>query len=102
MSKLTRYFLFGSVAILVLGLSIGVVAYYNGGLKALAPSTPTELRFIPTDATVVAYADVRQIMSSNFRQRMKQLEGQKHEAGQLEFRDQTGIDIERDIDSVIA
>ncbi len=102
MSKLTRYFLFGSVAILIIGLSIGVVAYYNGGLKAIASSGPSQLRFVPADAAVVAYADVRQIMSSNFRQRVKQLEGDKHEAGQQEFRDQTGIDIEHDIDSVIA
>lgn len=101
MSKRTRYFLIGSIALLILGLSIGVVAYYNGGLKALARGGPNELRFVPDDAAVVAYANVQQIMKSNFRQRMKQLEGDKGEAGQQEFRDETGIDIENDIDSVI-
>ncbi len=102
MSKFTRYFLIGSVAFLVVGLSIGVVAYYNGGLKALTQSGPNELQYVPDNATVVAYADVRQIMTSNFRQKVKQLEGAKSEAGQQEFRDQTGIDIEHDIDAVIA
>ncbi len=101
MSKLTRYFLIGSIGFLVLGLSIGVVAYYNGGLTALTRSGPNELQFVPENAAVVAYANVQQIMKSNFRQRMKQIEGAKGEAGQQEFRDQTGIDIENDIDSVI-
>jgi hypothetical protein len=101
MSKLTRYFLIGSVGILIVGLSIGLVAYYNGSLTALTRSGPDELQFVPANATVVAYADVQRIMKSNFRQRVKQLEGTKSEAGQQEFRDQTGIDIENDIDSVI-
>ncbi len=101
MSKRTRYFLIGSVAVLVLGLSIGVVAYYNGGLKAITRTGPDELAFVPDNAAVVAYADVKQIMGSNFRQRVKQFEGAKEQGGQQEFRDETGIDIEKDIDSVI-
>lgn len=102
MSKRTRYFLIASVAVLILGLSIGVVAYYNGGLKALTQSNPDELAFVPGNAAVVACANVQQIMQSAFRQHMKQLEGTKGEAGQQEFLNATGIDIEHDIDSVIA
>lgn len=103
MSNKTRYFMIGAVALLVVGLSIGVVAYKNGGLPGLAAgSAPSDLQYVPDNAVVVAYANVHQIMTSEFRQRFKQLEAGKTESGQQEFRDQTGIDIERDIDSVIA
>jgi hypothetical protein len=103
MSKRTRYFLLGAVAFLVLGLSIGTVAYYNGGFKTLKSAAgPAELQFVPEDAAVVAYANVQQIMKSDFRQRMKQLEAGKGERGQQEFKDETGIDIENDIDTVVA
>ncbi len=103
MSKRTRYFLVGAVAFLIVGLSIGTVAYYNGGFKTLkSAGGPAELQFIPENAAVVAYANVQQIMKSDFRQRMKQLEAGKGEKGQQEFKDQTGIDIENDIDSVVA
>jgi len=101
MSKLTRYFLIGSIGFLIVGLSIGVVAFYNGGLTALTRRGPDELQFVPANATVVAYADVQRIMQSNFRQRVKEFEGGKSQSGQQEFRDQTGIDIEKDIQSVI-
>ncbi len=103
MSKRTRYFMLGAVAFLVVGLSIGTVAYYNGGFKALRTSGgPAELQFVPENAAVVAYANVQQIMKSDFRQRVKQLEPAKGEQGQQEFKDQTGIDIENDIDAVVA
>jgi len=102
MTKRTRYFILGSVALLVVGLSIGLVAYY-GGLppNPFKSGGPDELAYVPKDAAVVAYADVRQVMTSEFRQRMRQLEPQK-QTGQKEFRDQTGIDIENDIDRVVA
>ena len=103
MSKRTRYFMIGAVAFLVLGLSIGTVAYYNGGFKVLTQGGgPAELQYVPENAVVVAFANVQQIMNSEFRQRMKQLEAGKSERGQQEFRDQTGIDIEKDIDTVVA
>jgi len=103
MSKRTRYFMIGSVALLVLGLSIGVVAYYNGGFKGLTQGGgPAELQYVPENAAVVAYANVQQIMKSDFRQRVKQLEAGKGERGQQEFRDETGIDIENDIDTIVA
>ncbi len=104
MSKRTRYFMIGAVAFLIVGLSIGLVAYYNGGLQGLtgAAGGPDELRYVPSDAAVVAYADVHQIMNSEFRQRMKQLETGKGEHGQQEFKDETGIDIEKDVDNVLA
>jgi len=102
MTKKTRYFLAGSAAVLLAGVCTGLVAYYVGGFQPVAASAVSnELRYVPANASLVAYADVRSIMDSELRLRLKQaMPGQ--EQGQKEFFDHTGIDIERDIDYVVA
>jgi hypothetical protein len=101
MTKQTRYFMAGSAAILTAGLCTGLVAYYGGGFQALSASSgPTELSYVPADASVVAYADVRSIMDSEMRQRLKTVMPSEH--GQEEFRRETGIDIETDVDYIVA
>ena len=102
MTKKTRYFMAGSAAVMAAGLATGLVAYYAGGFQAVSASAvSTELRYVPADATMVAYADVRAIMDSDLRARLKQAMPM-HEKGQQEFQAETGIDIERDIDYVVA
>lgn len=102
MTKRTRYFMAGSAAVMAAGLCTGLVAYYGGGFQALNASTgPTELAYVPADAAVVAYADVRAIMDSQLRQQLKATMPM-HPDGQEEFQQKTGIDIERDIDYVVA
>lgn len=102
MTKKTRYFMAGSAAVLAAGLGTGMVAYYAGGFQPVSASAvANELRYVPADATLVAYADVRAIMDSDLRARLKAAMPM-HERGQKEFQDQTGIDIERDIDYVVA
>jgi hypothetical protein len=101
MTKKTRYFMAGSAAVVAAGLCTGLVAFYSGGFQALSASTgPTELAYIPADAPVIAYADVRTIMDSELRQRLKSVVPMP-EKGQEEFMAQTGIDIEHDIDYLI-
>jgi hypothetical protein len=104
MTKKTRYFMTGSAAVLAGGLCTGLVAYYGGGFQALVASTgPTELAYVPADASVVAYADVASIMNSELRQRFKEtVPVPMGEDGQREFYDKTGIDIEHDIDYIVA
>ncbi len=104
MTKKTRYFMTGSAAVLATGLCTGLVAYYGGGFQALVASTgPTELSYVPADAAVVAYADVRSIMNSELRQRFKQaVPMPMNEEGQREFLEHTGIDIENHVDYVVA
>ena len=103
MTRRTRYFLIGSVAFLVIGLAAGLVAYYGGIPGAFAQNAgPQELRYVPKDAAVVAFANVQDLMHSQFRQQVKALEPMDHERGRDELRDATGIDIERDIDYVVA
>lgn len=102
MTKRTRYFMMGSVGVLTLGLTVGLVAYY-GGIRGFAePAGPEELNYVPSDAAVVAFANVRQLMDSQFRQQVKGLESADHQQGQEELKNEIGIDIERDIDYVVA
>ncbi len=102
MTKRTRVFMAGSAAVMAAGLCTGLIAYYGGGLAALNASTgPTELAYVPADATVVAYADVRSIMDSELRQKIKAAVPDIPD-GQEEFKARTGIDIERDLDYIVA
>lgn len=104
MTAKTRYFFVGSALILVLGLSVGLVAYYGGvpGRLFAAGPGPEELAYVPENAAVVAYANVQDVMKSELRQRLIKLEGSPEKSSRDEFRTETGIDIEQDIDHVIA
>src|SRR5262245_41095450 len=101
MSQRTRYFLVGSVVVMSAVLCTGLVAYYNGNLPLRASSVgPAELVYLPTDTTALAFADVHEIMNSDFRQKLKQVlpTGQEKDRLMTEL----GLDIEHDIDSVVA
>jgi len=89
--------------VLIVGLSIVLVAFYGGMPSGLFSSQrgPAELKYLPGDAAVVAYANVRDVMHSELRQRLRKFEGVTDE-GRSEFRNKTGIDIEQDIDHVVA
>jgi hypothetical protein len=102
MSKKTRYFVLVSGAILAVGLGTGLVASYLGLPVSLLSSAagPNELQYVPQDAAVVAYANVRDVMNSEFRQRFRKMEPPSKERD--EFEQKTGLDIERDIDTVVA
>lgn len=102
MTNRTRNFVLASGAILTVGLGTGLVASYVGLPVSLLSSAagPDELQYIPQNAAVVAYANVRDVMNSEFRQRFRQMEPQS--ADKAEFEEKTGVNIERDIDSVVA
>jgi hypothetical protein len=100
MTTRTRYFVITSLLILTVGVGTGLVAYYVG-LSGAASAVPEELRFVPRTAAVVAFVDVRDIMSSDLRQRVRKALPVP-ENGQREFQDQTGVDIESDVDFVVA
>jgi len=61
---------------------------------------PEELQYVPADAAVVAYANVRDVMNSQFRQRFKAMEPSQNEKN--EFEEKTGLNLEQDVDSVVA
>jgi hypothetical protein len=104
MTKKTRLFLLIAAGVLVVGLGTGLIASYMGlpALAALAgPDGPDELQYLPSDATVVAYANVRDVMNSELRQKVRQMrpEGERKED---DFEAKTGINIENDIDEIVA
>jgi hypothetical protein len=101
MTRSTRNFLTGSAVIVALGLGTGLVAYYNGALPGLARQTGEgDLAYLPSDAAAVGYANVREIMTSDFRQKLRQVLPTGEELDK--FKNELGVDIERDIDTVAA
>lgn len=106
MNRTSRLFLMGSGFVLAAGLGTGLVAYYGGGLSTLASAGRTvgldELRYVPEAAAVVAYANVRDVMNSDFRQKIKTVLPDHDAKGQEDFQRETGINIEQDIDYVLA
>lgn len=103
MTVRTRYFVIASLLVLLVGVGTGLVAYYVGlPTGAFAPEVgPDELQFVPRDATVVAFANVREIMTSDLRERVRRAVPDIPN-GQEQFRNETGINIETDIDRVVA
>ncbi|HEV8396842.1 MAG TPA: hypothetical protein VGQ37_21320 [Vicinamibacterales bacterium] len=103
MTKRTRLFLFVSVGILVAGLGTGLVAAYVGGfqnLNFLGTSSPDELAYLPSDAKVVAFANVREIMDSELHQKLQAL-APRNGDGLARFEEETGVDVTRDVDYVL-
>lgn len=100
MNNRTRLFLMGSATVVMVGLGVGLLAYY-GGLPIAADDSVDELAYVPAEATLVAYADVRAIMNSELRKHVKSLVPTQGR-GQDQFRDETGIDLEADVDRVVA
>jgi len=103
MTTRTRYFVIASLLVLGVGIGSGLVAYYAGyPMSALAGrGGPDELKYVPRDATVLAYADVRGVMTSELRRKLHEA-APMSENGQREFQERTGINIETDIEHVVA
>ena len=101
MSTKTRYFVAISGAILAIGLGTGLVASYMGFPVSVFSSAagPEELQYVPADAAVVAYVDIREVMNSELRQRFKDIGPTTEQKN--EFEEKTGLNLEADIDSVV-
>lgn len=102
MTTKTRYFVVGSTLTLAIGLGVGLVAYSVGFSTSAftREGGPAELQFVPANASLIAYADVHDVMTSDLRQKVRSAFPMK-EDGQHEFQNQTGINIETDIDHVL-
>lgn len=103
MTTRTRYFVIASLVVLLVGLGGGLVAYYVGfPTSAFSPDSSTdELQFVPREATVVAFANVHEIMTSDLRERIRRALPERPN-GQEQFRNQTGINVETDVDRIVA
>ena len=73
MTKRTRYFMFGSVTVLLVGLCTGLVAYYTGmPMGAFGqPSGPAELRYVPARRHAGGLRRRADVMQSEFRQKLR-------------------------------
>ncbi len=101
MTKKTRSVLFASAAILLVGFTGGGLAYYGYLGRFLQPSAPGDLRYVPRGVDILACVDVRKVMDSAFRRELRKVAGDEQQRGQQDFRDRTGIDIEKDVDRVV-
>ena len=103
MTTRTRYFVIVSVLVLGVGLGTGLVAYYVGfPAGALGrQGGPEELAYVPRDAAAIAFANVHEIMTSELRQKLHRALPMQ-ENGQQELQNQTGINLETDVDRVVA
>lgn len=101
MSHKTQYLLLASCGVLAAGLAAVVVASYLGVPLALSSRGGglDELRYVPTDAAVIAYANIREVMRSDLRQRLRGLE--LDTTVHNEFEQATGVDIEKDLETVV-
>jgi hypothetical protein len=98
----TRYFVLIAAGILTAGLTTGLVASYMGGLPvALSRQAgPDDLTYVPPDAVAIGFANVQEVMASELRQRLRRLEPDARDRD--EFEQKTGVNVERDIDAVVA
>ena len=99
MTKRTHVFLFASAGVLVAGLATALVAWASGA-AAVGSNGPDELAYVPVTAQMVAYADVRQVMNSQLRDRLRQYQ-RGNPSGPDSIEARTGIDFERDVDRVL-
>jgi hypothetical protein len=101
-NKKTRYFVAVMSTVLAVGLGTGLVASYMGMPVSVFSSAagPDELQYVPADAAVVAYANVREVLNSEFRQRFKDIGPSDNDKNQ--FEEKTGLNLETDVDSVVA
>jgi len=109
MTAKTRYFVLTAFAILIGGLTTGLVASYMGGLPVALTrgAGPDDLAYVPPDAQAIAYADVQQVMASEALQRLRRLHENNPSntpdaTNRHDFEEKTGVNVERDIDAVVA
>jgi hypothetical protein len=102
MTKRTRLFVAIAAGILVVGLGTGLLASYMGvqNLTLIGGNGPDDFAYVPSDARMLAYANVRAVMDSEVRRKLMELHPGADNADR--FQERTGINIEEDIDSIIA
>ena len=102
MTKRTRLFVVIAAGILVAGLGTGLLASYMNiqTLTLIGGNGPEEFAYVPADAQVLGFANVRAVMDSEVRRKLMELHPGADNADR--FQERTGINITQDIDSVVA
>ena len=101
MTKKTRYFVITAGAVLIVGLGGGLIAYLAYNRMAGVPAgLPSEVRYVPADAEVVAFANVRAIMDSELRRALLPNIDPESRKGRQMMND-FGVDLEKQVDHVV-
>jgi hypothetical protein len=102
MTKKTRYFILTAGAVLLVGLGGGLIAYLGYTRMAGVPAgVPSEVRYVPADAEVVAFANVRAIMDSELRRALMPSIDPESRKGKQLLNDFAGVDLEKQVDHVV-
>jgi hypothetical protein len=97
MNTRTRVFLLAAAGVLVAALATGLFAWAT---RVSAAGAADELAYVPANALMVAYADVRGLMNSPFHDRFRQLQ-RTSPAGSDDLEARTGIRFDTDVDGVL-
>jgi hypothetical protein len=102
MTKRTRLFVLIAAGILVVGLGTGLLASYMNiqTLTLIGGNGPEEFAYVPADAQVLGFANVRAVMDSEVRRKLMELHTGADNGDR--FLERTGINVTQDIDSVVA
>lgn len=102
MTKRTRLFVVISAGILVVGLGTGLLASYMNvqNLTLIGGNGPEEFAYVPSDAQMLGFANVRAVMDSEVRRKLMEIHPGADNADR--FQERTGISVTQDIDSVVA
>ena len=103
MNKKTRYFVLSAVLVLLIGLAGGLIAYlaYNR-VAGVAAGLPPEMRYVPVNVALVAFADVQAVMNSDVRRAlMPSLDPDSRKGRQL-MNDFAGVDVEKQVRRIVA
>jgi len=102
MTKKTRYFVLGAIAVLLVGLGGGLIAYLAYNRVAGVAGMPPEMRYVPADVALVAYADVHAVMNSDVRRALMPSIDPASRKGRQMMNDFAGIDVEKQVDHIVA
>ena len=102
MTRRTRLFVLIAAGILGAGLGTGLLASYMGiqNLTLIGGSGPEEFAYVPSDARVLGFANVRDVMDSDVRRKLMELHPGADGADR--FQERTGINLTTDVDTITA
>ncbi len=102
MTQKSRYFLIASAVVLFLGVGGGLIAYLNYRRAASLPAgLPQEVQYVPANAAIVGYANVRVVMNSELRRALMPTIETGSRKGRQMMNDFAGIDVEKQVDHVL-
>jgi hypothetical protein len=102
MTKKTRTFVLAAAAVLCIGLAGGLIAYLAYSRVAGVGAGLDEMRYVPAEVALVAFADVKAVMNSELRRVLMPGIDPESRKGRQMMNDFAGVDVEKQVDHVVA